>query len=441
MPLPPRQGRAGLRRAAARARRRGHGAGAAPELARRSRARARVARQRALVAVVSDFRGPRDWRPPLVDLAGRHDVLAVEIRDPREEQLVDVGEVWFSDPETGRELRVDTGDARPARTVRRGRRRRSGGMSRISISQPPCVPRRPLDERRLAARPRRAPAGGAGELRQPRSRCSACSSCPRSWRCSWSASAGARRRARGSGRLRSSRRRAPAPRRLRQAAAVRARARRAGRADRRAWRGRGRTLSLPGREATVVLAIDTSRSMAATDVQPSRLAAALAAARAFLDVGAASYSVGIVTFSTRASLVLTPTTDRDAARAGARPDPARLGHGARGRDRPLGSRRAARRRPGGAAPRGCGPGDGAAALRRRADHRQPYSRLPRRRLRSASACPSTRSRSGRAMPLSRCRCPEVSKSASRSRPMPADACAMAHATGGRYCQAADARSS
>jgi hypothetical protein len=39
-------------------------------------------------------------------------VLAVEIRDPREDELVDVGEVWFSDPETGARLRVDTSDAR-----------------------------------------------------------------------------------------------------------------------------------------------------------------------------------------------------------------------------------------------------------------------------------------------------------------------------------------
>jgi len=84
-------------------------------------------------------------------------------------------------------------------------------------------------------------------------------------------------------------------------------------------------LSLPGREATVVLAIDTSRSMAATDVKPSRLAAAVAAARAFLEVAPKDYSVGIVTFSTRASVVLTPTTNRDAARAAL--DQIRLGSG------------------------------------------------------------------------------------------------------------------
>ena len=72
----------------------------------------RLAQQRSLVAVVSDFRGPRDWRPALLQLAGGHDVLAVEIRDPREETLPNVGELRLVDPETGRQLRVDTASAR-----------------------------------------------------------------------------------------------------------------------------------------------------------------------------------------------------------------------------------------------------------------------------------------------------------------------------------------
>jgi uncharacterized protein (DUF58 family) len=67
-----------------------------------------VAKQRSLVTVVSDFRGPFDWRRPLLQLAGRHDVLALEVRDPREQALPDVGELWLVDPETGRHLRVDT---------------------------------------------------------------------------------------------------------------------------------------------------------------------------------------------------------------------------------------------------------------------------------------------------------------------------------------------
>jgi uncharacterized protein (DUF58 family) len=67
-----------------------------------------IARQRGVVAVVSDFRGPLDWRKPLLELMSRHEVLAVEIRDPREQELPDIGDLWLVDPETGRQVRVDT---------------------------------------------------------------------------------------------------------------------------------------------------------------------------------------------------------------------------------------------------------------------------------------------------------------------------------------------
>jgi uncharacterized protein (DUF58 family) len=71
-----------------------------------------AARQRSIVVVVSDFRGPRDWRGPLLELAARHEVIAVEVRDPREESLPNAGTLWLVDPETGRQLRVDTRSAR-----------------------------------------------------------------------------------------------------------------------------------------------------------------------------------------------------------------------------------------------------------------------------------------------------------------------------------------
>jgi uncharacterized protein (DUF58 family) len=75
----------------------------------RALGRARLlARRRASLVVVSDFRGPRDWRPQLLELGRRHHVVAVEIRDDREQELPDVGELWLIDPETGRQLRVDT---------------------------------------------------------------------------------------------------------------------------------------------------------------------------------------------------------------------------------------------------------------------------------------------------------------------------------------------
>jgi uncharacterized protein (DUF58 family) len=65
-----------------------------------------------LVVLVTDFRGPRDWRRPLAALAARHHVLAVEIDDPREAVLTDVGELTLVDAETGSEVRVDTSSPR-----------------------------------------------------------------------------------------------------------------------------------------------------------------------------------------------------------------------------------------------------------------------------------------------------------------------------------------
>jgi len=73
---------------------------------------AALGRQRSAVVVVSDFRGPLDWRRPLLELSSRHDVIAVEIRDPREQELPNAGVLWLVDPETGRQLRADTGNER-----------------------------------------------------------------------------------------------------------------------------------------------------------------------------------------------------------------------------------------------------------------------------------------------------------------------------------------
>jgi uncharacterized protein (DUF58 family) len=65
-----------------------------------------------VVVIASDFRGPRDWLPALTNVAGRHAVVALEICDPREDALTDVGELTLIDPESGQTLRVDTGDRR-----------------------------------------------------------------------------------------------------------------------------------------------------------------------------------------------------------------------------------------------------------------------------------------------------------------------------------------
>ena len=109
--LPPRQGRAGLiGLLASLDAQPSLGVAGPTRFAEALHRTGSVALQRALVVVVSDFRGPLDWRRSLVDLAGRHDVIAVEIRDPREQELPRMGELWLVDPETGRQLRVDTHD-------------------------------------------------------------------------------------------------------------------------------------------------------------------------------------------------------------------------------------------------------------------------------------------------------------------------------------------
>jgi len=71
--------------------------------------------------------------------------------------------------------------------------------------------------------------------------------------------------------------------------------------------------SEPREEATVVLAIDSSRSMLATDVKPSRLASAQAAVRTFLRRLPEGYRVSIVSFAQAAYVLLPPTADRDLA--------------------------------------------------------------------------------------------------------------------------------
>jgi Ca-activated chloride channel homolog len=70
------------------------------------------------------------------------------------------------------------------------------------------------------------------------------------------------------------------------------------------------TVSVPREEATIVLAIDVSRSMKATDVEPTRLDAAREAALAFLAEVPEKFRVGVVSFATRAAAAVPPTEDR-----------------------------------------------------------------------------------------------------------------------------------
>ncbi|HET6258847.1 MAG TPA: DUF58 domain-containing protein [Pseudonocardia sp.] len=68
----------------------------------------RPPRRRGLAVVISDFLGEPDWERSLRALSNRHDLLAVEVLDPRELELPDVGTVVLADPETGRQREVVT---------------------------------------------------------------------------------------------------------------------------------------------------------------------------------------------------------------------------------------------------------------------------------------------------------------------------------------------
>jgi Ca-activated chloride channel family protein len=75
-----------------------------------------------------------------------------------------------------------------------------------------------------------------------------------------------------------------------------------------------RTVAVPVERASIMLTTDFSGSMQATDVPPSRLAAARAAAFRFLDEVPDAVRVGLVAFNQSARLAESPTTDRAAVR-------------------------------------------------------------------------------------------------------------------------------
>jgi uncharacterized protein (DUF58 family) len=70
----------------------------------------RMPRRRGLAVVVSDFLGDLSWEEPLRALGSWQQVLAIEVVDPRELELPNVGLLQLVDPETGEQLEVQTTD-------------------------------------------------------------------------------------------------------------------------------------------------------------------------------------------------------------------------------------------------------------------------------------------------------------------------------------------
>jgi len=73
-------------------------------------------------------------------------------------------------------------------------------------------------------------------------------------------------------------------------------------------------VEVPLSRTSIILALDVSRSMCATDVEPNRLAVAQEAALAFIDEQADGTQIGVVAFADFAELVVPPTTDKEVLR-------------------------------------------------------------------------------------------------------------------------------
>ena len=75
------------------------------------------------------------------------------------------------------------------------------------------------------------------------------------------------------------------------------------------------TVRVPRERATVIMAVDVSLSMRATDISPNRFAAMQKAAKEFVGVVPKRINLGLVSFAGTASSLVTPTTDRGEVRA------------------------------------------------------------------------------------------------------------------------------
>ena len=112
-------------------------------------------------------RGSGDWERPLRGLSARHDLLAIEVVDPRELELVDVGLLTVVDPESGQTLEVPTGDAdfraRFAEGAAQERARIAGALRRAGAGHLQLRTDRDwlMDVVRFVGDQRRAGSGGA----------------------------------------------------------------------------------------------------------------------------------------------------------------------------------------------------------------------------------------------------------------------------------------
>ncbi len=269
----------------------------------------RIARLPGLVAIVSDFRDQAGWERPLGALRARHSVLAIEVGDPREAELPAAGVLALVDPETGARVEVDT------------RRRRV--RERFAAARARAPRARGLRAAPAAHRPRHA-RHGRGLARDAGEGAAMSFATPLALLALLLVPIGLVAHALAQRRARRFAVRFPALPTLRAAAPGRAAAgaatcRPRSRSPRSPCSrspppGRATPSASPVERASVVLVTDHSGSMQATDVEPTRLAAAQRAARDFLDRIPDQVRVGAVAFAGTPDAVQAPSTDHADAR-------------------------------------------------------------------------------------------------------------------------------
>ena len=124
----------------------------------------RPERRRGMAVIISDFLGPINWMRPLRAIAGRHEVLGIEILDPRDVELPPVGDVILQDTESRGHPRVHHRRTTAVRLREgRGRAPRRGGANPAALRCTAADPaHRPgLDRRRGPVR-RQPTARGVG---------------------------------------------------------------------------------------------------------------------------------------------------------------------------------------------------------------------------------------------------------------------------------------
>jgi uncharacterized protein (DUF58 family) len=93
-----------------------------------------IARRRSLIIIVSDFVAQPGWERPLALLARRHDVLPIQVMDPRESELPAAGMVYVEDAETGEQIFVNTSDPAFQRRLRAAADERQAALTEAARS-------------------------------------------------------------------------------------------------------------------------------------------------------------------------------------------------------------------------------------------------------------------------------------------------------------------